>query len=365
MADTLTFLQNGYNGEVLEDLLTYTVQGNDTFKEGLIHIKAGIQHKYTLPAIKLGEIIQDNVPTPASTHGGKGPNGENEYALTERTLVPSDFMVYLEFNPRDYEKYWRFAQPDGNLVFRELDPKIQATMLRLLIDKKNEYIGTAIWTSAKGGVNNSGITCPADSTIIGRGKEKYFDGVIKRIIDNVNATDTETINGGQCVVSGNTLLNTGAAVEAALYAMWKKCPKQIRKKSSLAFVIGWDAWDAYDQYISDKQVKYSENTEVNRYRFKGKKIIPIVGIPEHTIVLGEFSTGMDSNLWMGVDYANDTDVLKIDRLQANSELFFFQMRMKMDVNIVRPAEIVVHTAYAKTVPAPPAPDPEPDPDPAP
>ena len=57
---------------------------------------------------------------------------------------------------------------------------------------------------------------------------------------------------------------------------------------------------------------------------------------------------MESNLWMGVDYANDTEVLKIDRLQSNSELFFFQMRMKMDVNIVRPGEIVVHTAYKKT-----------------
>ena len=57
MADTVNFLQNGYNGEVLEDLLTYTAQGNDTFREGLIHIKSGIQHKYTLPAIKLGDII--------------------------------------------------------------------------------------------------------------------------------------------------------------------------------------------------------------------------------------------------------------------------------------------------------------------
>lgn len=348
MADTTTFLQNGYSGEVLEDLISYTAQSNDTFKEGLIHIKSGIQHKYTLPAIKLGDIIQDNVPTPTSNHGKKGENGENEYTFTERYLEPADFMVYLEFNPRDYEKYWRFAQPDGNLVFRELDPKIQATMLRLLMDKKNEFIGNAIWTSAKGGAATSGITAPTDSIQIGRGKEKYFDGVIKRIIDNVNATDAETVAGGQCIVSGNTELSDGAAVEKALYAMWKKCPKQIRKKSSLSFVIGWDAWDAYDQYISDKQVKYSENTEVNRYRFKGKKIIPIVGIPEHTIVLGEFSTGMESNLWMGVDYANDTEVLKIDRLQSNSELFFFQMRMKMDVNLVRPGEIVVHTAYKKT-----------------
>ena len=178
MADTVTFLQNGYNGEVLEDLLTYTAQGNDTYKEGLIHIKAGIQHKYTLPAIKLGDIIQDNVPTPTSNHGAKGANGENEYTLTERYLEPSDFMVYLEFNPRDYEKYWKFAQPDGNLVFRELDPKVQATMLRLLMDKKNEYIGNAIWTAAKGGAASAGITAPADSILIGRGKEKYFDGVV-------------------------------------------------------------------------------------------------------------------------------------------------------------------------------------------
>jgi hypothetical protein len=349
MADTVSFLQNGYNGEVLEDLLTYTAQGNDTFKEGLIHIKSGIQHKYTLPLIKLGEVIQDNVPTPTSNHGGKGPNGENEYRLMERYLIPQDFMVYLEFNPRDYEKYWRFAQPEGNLVFRDLDPKVQATMLRLLMDKKNEYIGNAIWTAAKGGEAAAGITNPADCAKIGQGKEKYFDGFIKRVIDNANATDTESIAGGQVTISGNTLLSDGAAVEQALYAMWKKSPKQIRKKSSLCFVIGWDAWDAYDQYISDKQVKYSENTEVNRYRFKGKRIIPIVGIPEHTIVLGEFSSGMDSNLWMGVDYANDMDVLKIDRLQSNSELFFFQMRLKMDINIVRPAEVVVHTAYTKTV----------------
>lgn len=88
MADTVTFLQNGYAGEVLEDLLTYTAQGNDTFREGLIHIKSGIQHKYTLPAIRLGDIIQDNVPTPQSSHGAKGENGENEYQFTERHLNP-------------------------------------------------------------------------------------------------------------------------------------------------------------------------------------------------------------------------------------------------------------------------------------
>ena len=170
-------------------------------------------------------------------------------------------------------------------------------MLRLLMDKKNEFIGNAIWTSAKGGAAAAGITAPAGAGQIGAGKEKYFDGVVKRIIDNVNATDAQTVAGGQCIVSGTTELKDGAAVEAALYSMWKKCPKQIRKRSGLSIVMGWEAWDAYDQYITDKMVKYSENSEVNRYRFKGKRIIPITGVPEHTIVMGNFTSGMDSNLW--------------------------------------------------------------------
>lgn len=69
MASSVNFAQNTYAGEVLEDLLTYTAQGNDTYQEGLIHIKSGIQHKYTIPSVQLGKIIQDNVPTPTSTQG--------------------------------------------------------------------------------------------------------------------------------------------------------------------------------------------------------------------------------------------------------------------------------------------------------
>lgn len=334
---SVTFAQNSYAGEVLEDLLTYTAQGNDTYKEGLIHIKSGIQHKYTLPSISLGDIIQDNKPTPVSPSDSKG-----EYTFRERYLEPKDFMIYLEFNPRDFEKYWKFAQPDGNLVFRELDPKVQATMLRLLMEKKNAYIGDAIWQSVKGGAAGitGTLTKPTSGVDLGAGAYKYYDGAIYRILTNL----LEATAGETAILAGNTELTTGEQVESAMYTMWQKTPYQIRK-SNLVYVMSWELWDMYDQYVTSKQFKYTDNTAVNKYMFKGKRIVPIVGVPESTIVLGNFTTGMDSNLWMGVDYANDTEVLKIDRLQANSELYFFQMRMKMDVNIVRPAEIVVWTAY--------------------
>lgn len=357
---TINYAGNTYAGEVLEDLLVYTAQGNDTYREGLIHIVPGIQKRKVLPHVALGKIIQDNVATPTSTQGGSGADGQNEYTFAERYLDPQDFMVYLEFNPRDFEEYWRPFQPEGELIFRELDPKVQATMLHLLVDRKDQYIGDSIWCSRKGGPDTTNLESDfADNTVLGgasdAGPMKYFDGFVMRCLDNLKAngvaaasrTDAQKNEAasGKVILAGNTAMATGQAVETALYTMYRKCPKKLRKSNKLVFVMGWELWDLYDQYLSSKDVKYTENADVNKYRFKGKRVVVIDGIPEQTIALGKFTKDMDSCLWMGVDYATDQESVKVEKLQANSELYFFQMRMKVDVNIVLPSEIVIWTTY--------------------
>lgn len=329
----ITFSQNTYSGEVLEHLLTCAIVGNDTVDKGLIFVKSGIQHQYVIPSIRLGDIVQDNLPTPTSSKG--------DYKVGERYLTPENFMIYFEFNPRDFEKFWKPFQPNQNLVFRELDPKVQAKMVELLIARKNEYIGSAIWMSAKGnGTGDATVTPPTGAPKLGLGHYKYFDGIMKEILVTLKAEDAYD----KVVLAGATALSTGEEIEAALYTMFKKIPKAIRGRD-LKFLMSYDIWDVYDQYLTAKASKYVENSEVNVRRFKGKQIIPINGIAEQTIVCGNFTKEMDSNMWMGVDYSSDTEVLKIDQLQANSELYFFQMRMKMDVNIVNPSEIVVWTNY--------------------
>lgn len=347
---TISYAGNTYAGEVLEDLLVYTAQGNDTYREGLIHIKPGVQKKFTLPHVSLGKIIQDNVPTPTSDHGKEGADGMNQYTFSERYLEPQDFMVYLEFNPRDFEEYWRPFQPTGELIFRELDPKVQATMLHLLIDRKDEYLGDCIWASKKGGAGDIESDSEENTTVGGNteaGPMKYFDGFMARVITNLNSTDANEKATGKVVLAGTTALESGEQVEAALYAMYRACPKRLRKSNKLVFVMGWELWDLYDEYLSTKETKYTENADVNKFRFKGKRVVVINGITEQTIALGKFTTGTDSCLWMGVDYATDQESVKVEKLQANSELYFFQMRMKVDVNIVLPSEIVVWTTYKK------------------
>ena len=344
------FKDNQYSGEFLQDLLVYTASENETYKEGLIHIKTGVQMKYTLPLVQLGKIIQDRVATPADDQSG---NDTGKYKFTERFLEPQDFMVYFRFNPRDFEKYYQWFQPDGNLVFRTLDPKIQATMVRLLMENKNEYIDYSIWMSAKGGASASKITTPVgdDYEEIGgdveAGPMKYFDGAIKRILDNNIGLDGDK-DPKKAVVAGTSKFTTGQDVETALRTMWRKTPTKIRKKASFVFVMDQNSWDLYDQYLTDKTVKYTDNTTMNDYRFKGKRILTLNALPKDTIIGGVFTNGMDSNLWMAVDYASDENVLQIEKWRPDSELYFFKMLLKIDVNIVRPGEIVIWTPYVSS-----------------
>jgi hypothetical protein len=60
------------------------------------------------------------------------------------------------------------------------------------------------------------------TTVIGKGKEKYFDGFIKRVINNLNATDTETIAGGKVILSGNTELADGQSGFITFYHLTQR-----------------------------------------------------------------------------------------------------------------------------------------------
>lgn len=332
-----------YTGEVLEDILTYTAEENETYKEGLIHIKAGIQKKYALPMVKLGSIIQDHVATPTSSKG--------KYEFSERYLEPNDFMIYIEFNPREFEKYYKFAQPNGNLVFRALAPEVQAKMVRLLLEKEMEYINSAIWNSATAAEKAKVKNASGEGTVVigeetDAGPQKYFNGAIMRMLMNAAASaETEEAKGGQIIKAGTGSFADGQAVEKELYAMWKVTPPKVRKKAGLVILMDYATWDMYDEYVSSKEYKYTDNRKENQHMFRGKRIIPMTALPENTIIIGCFTSGVDSNLWMGVDYANDENVLQVDKLQNNSEFYFFKMLLKMDVNIVKPAEIVAHLPF--------------------
>lgn len=185
-------------------------------------------------------------------------------------------------------------------------------MIRLLMERRAEYINHAIWCSAtsteKAKISSADGKVTAGNTEIGSedaaGPMKYFNGAIARMLMNAAAAaTTEDAKSGQINVAGTGTFADGEAVEKELYAMWKATEPKVRKKAGMVILMDYKSWDAYDQYLSSKTVKYSDNRDENDHRFHGKRIIPMVALPDDTIIMGCFTTGIDSNLWMGVDYA--------------------------------------------------------------
>jgi len=112
-----------YNGEVLEKILVLACTGNDLVEKGLIMVIPGVEKKISLPRIKTGKMLQKRKENP----GLEDSKGNFNYS--EKSLDPEDFMAFTTFNPRAFEHIWRKWQPKGNLVFAELPPEAQNTLL--------------------------------------------------------------------------------------------------------------------------------------------------------------------------------------------------------------------------------------------
>ena len=115
-------IQTAYGGEVLDQILVMAATGNQLFEKGLIHMETSIGDKFYIPRLQLSKLLQKRVEMP------KSENSKGEFKIDERLLKPEDIMVYTEFNPRSFEKFWKKWQPTGNLVFRELPSNVQVIL---------------------------------------------------------------------------------------------------------------------------------------------------------------------------------------------------------------------------------------------
>tara|TARA_R110002167_G_scaffold75804_3_gene211509 strand:- start:494 stop:1516 length:1023 start_codon:yes stop_codon:yes gene_type:complete len=332
-------ISTSYSGEVLADFIVEAATGNDTVDLGSIKVQTGIQHEYTLPTLRVSNIVQKHTATPVS--------GVGTFTFGERKLKPNDFLVYTEFNPRDFESFWKFGQPTGNLVFRKLDSQVQIAMVSELMKELNNHLGSEIWHGVSeespisgtfAGTPTDGLPISADDTV---SDHTFFNGLLPRILQDYKdlAADEKPI------LSGSTEITNTTEILAALNGVFNAIPKSIRRKKDLKILLDLTLFDLYDQALIESNFKHANYTNTNVERFRGIEIVPTNGVPVSTIVAAIAGTGIDSNLWFGLDYQNDGEVLQIEKKEANSELYFFKMLMKGDTVVAKPKELVFHTTY--------------------
>jgi len=113
-------------------------------------------------------------------------------------------------------------------------------------------------------------------------------------------------------------------------------------KARLEGSVFLDDADIYDDVLTSRESKGADYTDTNPERYKGIRIVPLAQWPKDIIVAAVASSDLNSNFWAGVGYADDAEVIQIDKLSNPSELYFFKMLMKADTNIVFGEDIVLY-----------------------
>lgn len=334
MPEALNITDTTYAGESASFFLTRPVIEMDTVQKGCIHVHDGIKKQYMIPRIDVTNFIQKRAATPVSV---------GTMTVDGRVIVPRDLMLYIEFNPRDYEQHWFAVQLEPKLLDRQLPPTAEEFTMLQTMKRLNEFFEKATWRSRiQFDPTGSNVNPTSKGQAAGDSIYYYFDGLMHKLLN-----DAATIQ-----VSSPLILVSGTAsggqenVTAAFNRVYNLVPAALLFKygaKGLKFHVSYLTQQIYEQDLLLQTYKNQDTTEKGINRYKGYDIVPLAGMPDNTIIACISSPDLDSNLWLGVNSTDDEKGLQLARLQNNSELYFIKGLFKMDTQMGFPDFIVLYT----------------------
>jgi hypothetical protein len=309
LMDGFVISDTTYAGEAASSFIVKAITGNETVQGGHVYVKDGIKKKFTIPRwdADFEDFVQDRAATPTSK-GTMTTDGQ--------TLTPADYMIYTEFNPRDYEAHWFATQLNSTLIDRALPASVESVVVQEVLKRHDRYLNKALWNSST-----------ALTTIY-----KYYDGFIKK------ATD-----GATTAVVGSPLTLTTTNIQAELLRGYNLIPAALRYDKDMKFFMSYATYDLYVQSQINQTYKGVDITSEGVGTFKGRQCVKINDLPDNFYFIAKGKATPESNLWVGMNSTDDAR-LELKPLQANSELWFIKMNMKVDVQIGWNAETVLYSA---------------------
>jgi hypothetical protein len=288
-----------YAGEVASQFIVKSITDNETVNGGHIYVKDGIKKKFTIPRFDMDfeDLIQDRQATPTSA---------GEMTVDGKTIEPQDYMIYMEFNPRDFEDHWYATQLQPALIDRALPATVESVVVQEALKRHAKYLNRAIWNS--------------DTTTTG--KYKYFNGLRKKA----------TLSGATLSVTSPVVLTTSNII-AEMQRGYDRIPDALKYDPSMKFFMSYATYDLYMQAQIAQTYKGVDTTNQGVPTFRGLSVVKIEGLPANFYFIAKGAANMESNLWFGLNSTSDENNIKLAQLQANSELYFIKILMKADVQI--------------------------------
>ena len=303
--------------------------GMDTIQKGAVFVKDGIKKAHMIGRMDFANPLQRRTATPTSA---------GSFTVDGRVLNPFDLMLYSEFNPRDFEQHWLAEQLSPTLLARELPVTAENYMMQMALNRAFEQIELGIWMGS--------TTYTAADGTTGNGQLKWFDGFLKKMVNDALVPKVASPLPLTAAPSGGGLYNVASAMDALItsVATTKKAmlsnPGRYKR---MKFLVSINTEQIYQTYITTSTIYKGVNTTdegINKY--KGYEIVPLAGLADDTILFCEATDTADSNLYVGMNSTEDNN-LQLQRLQANSELFFLKGLMKYDVQYGFSEQVFLYT----------------------
>lgn len=330
MPEALSIQDTTYAGEAASFMLTKAVVEADTIQKGCIMVEDGIKKKKTLPRVDVTNIMQKRAATPTSS---------GDMVVDARALEVQDSMLYLEFNPRDFEQHWYAVQMNPKLLDAELPPTAENFVMLQVMKRLNEFFENAIWRSRMDyDADGAGVDPTTKGAAASDAAYLYWDGLIKKGLDDPNTVQVPS----PVALTGGASGNIGAKFQQA----YQLVPPALLYKYGplgLKLFVSYPDQQKYESYMElATTFKNQDTTERGINRYHGYDVVPLAGLPENTFFFGMGKPDIDSNLWMGIN-SQDDNQLQMQRLQNNSEYWFIKGLFKTDVQIGWTQELVMYT----------------------
>ena len=284
--------------------------GAETIEKGVAQLIPGQRKQVTLNRFYSStQNITVRVPTPTTAAD----------ALTkdEKQIVMNDIQYYDEFDPMEFNVDWKFLNSIGPQVSSTAAAVLLSAIRDSVVNAFNYDLEQLLW---------NGDTLSGDAWL------SPIDGFVKQI--DADGTVTSVTPAGAI---------TAANVIAVLQATIDACPPVVRELSNPVIVTTHAVKYAYDEAARALDFKGADIYEAGVARFGGYPIISLNGIPANRVFMMNAGGGDMSELkvaaWIDADKFN----VKIDRLQANSDLFFIKIGTSVGVNHLYGKQIVEYS----------------------
>jgi len=325
LAYDLAISDVSYAGEAAAGFAVKAVTDNETVNRGLVYVQDGIKKKFTIPRFthNYEDMIQDRQATPIS---------KGDLTVDGKVLTPVDYMIYTEFNPRDFEQNWRAVELGNKILDRSLPQTVESMIAQELLKGHNRYFNKFIWNA------NSLITATTGSAAIYR----YTDGLIRRAFAASSGSDQTNFPASPTTL---TALNIVTELEKG-YAM---LPVKLRYDTRTKIFCSYTTYDLYRQYQQAQASKGVDVTSMGVKLYNGLPLEPIADFPNNTYIMGLGLATPESNFWVGINSAEDV-TFEMNKVSNPSELWYFKLNMKVDTQVAWCGETVYYGGTPTTTP---------------